>query len=370
MSNADSFIPRKYLFITHARNFGGAERAITALANGLAEQGNDVSLIQYRFFDSDYPVSDSVKVIPLPQRDNNLPFLKRKLFKTLFIRKTVSELQPDFVIPMLGSVVDAAFLATRFKKGKFISTIRNNPAKSPDKFVSRVKRNIICLFSDAIFVQNNSQKEYFPKFMQKKAFAVPNAVFPAFFDKNVPEKDRLHRVISVGRYMPQKNQKLLVRAVAKIKDVLPDLTVDFYGIGSDDIIDSVKNESERLGVSHMIHCNDRVPDIENYLCESDIFVLPSDFEGMPNALMEAMAVGLPCISTDCPTGPSDLIKNYENGILIAVNDADTLAESILFYADNPHKAFEMGRKAKDFIKNNFSETAIAASFAENCERIF
>lgn len=370
MSSAHEFESRRFLFITHARNFGGAERAITVLASALAELGHDVHMIQYRFFDTDYPISPLVKIHPMPKKPSNLSFVAKKTFKTKQIRRMVKEIKPDFVIPMLGSVVESAFIATRFLKTKFIATVRNNPATSPDTRLGRFKRNLVCWFSDAVFVQNDEQKKYFSSFIRNKSFAVPNAVFSAFFEKTADISDKPHQIISVGRYVKQKNQLLLIDAVADLLDKYPDIKLSFYGGTLDDEVASqlTSRIKEYSAESNITLCG-RVSDIENYLQKADLFVLSSDFEGMPNALMEAMAVGLPCISTDCPTGPSDLIANGENGLLVPVNDRTAMTNAIKYMLDNPDKARSMGAKAKEFIFNNYSGKAVAKNFAEKCSNL-
>ena len=82
--------------------------------------------------------------------------------------------------------------------------------------------------------------------------------------------------------------------------------------------------------------------------------------------MEAMFAGLPCISTDCPDGPSDLIENGVNGLLVPVKDMEKMKDAIIFMMTHPEEASAMGVKAKEFMADNFNAKAIAQRFVDEC----
>ena len=113
----------------------------------------------------------------------------------------------------------------------------------------------------------------------------------------------------------------------------------------------------------------RASDIEQKYEEADAFVFGSDYEGCPNALMEAMAAGLPCISTDCPTGPSDLITNGTDGLLIPVGDVEEMSRAMQFLFENPQAANRMGREAKRRMREWGSQEKIAEQMQRQLKRI-
>jgi GalNAc-alpha-(1->4)-GalNAc-alpha-(1->3)-diNAcBac-PP-undecaprenol alpha-1,4-N-acetyl-D-galactosaminyltransferase len=125
----------------------------------------------------------------------------------------------------------------------------------------------------------------------------------------------------------------------------------------------------KLGIENAVSFKGRVANVADALMSTDLFVLSSNYEGMPNALMEAMAVGLPCISTDCPTGPKDLIKNMENGILIKSNDVDELASAIHYCVENPLFCQEAGRAAKKKVKEEFQVEMVIDKFIREINQI-
>ena len=110
----------------------------------------------------------------------------------------------------------------------------------------------------------------------------------------------------------------------------------------------------------------RTKDLPEKYAASDAFVLNSDFEGQPNALMEAMFAGLPCISTDCPDGPSDLIEDGVSGLLVPVGDREAMRDALVFMMKHPVQANDMGKKAKAFMTENFNAKAIAQRFVDEC----
>ncbi len=137
----------------------------------------------------------------------------------------------------------------------------------------------------------------------------------------------------------------MIKSFNLIKDKFPYITLEIYGVG--DEYQNISNLIESLNLRDRVFLRGRTHNPEKVLEIADIFVLSSDFEGMPNALMEAMAAGLPCIATDCPCGgPKALINNYENGILTEVNNELQLANAISYLLSNKEQRFELGKKAK------------------------
>ena len=125
----------------------------------------------------------------------------------------------------------------------------------------------------------------------------------------------------------------------------------------------------QLGRSDSIQLMGRTEHIEDAYKSSDLIVLSSDFEGMPNALIEAMACGLPSISTDCPTGPSDLIEDGKNGLLVPMKDVNAMSQAILRMYSDRNRAIEMGRNARESIRQKCDANAIAKKMIEVCESI-
>ena len=135
------------------------------------------------------------------------------------------------------------------------------------------------------------------------------------------------------------------------------MTLNIYGEGS--LIDDLQSLINDLRLTNHIKLCGRSNNIKEVFMSTDLFILSSNAEGMPNSLMEAMAVGLPCISTDCPTGPSDIIDNEINGVLIPVDNEEALVNAINNMINNPKKAYLMGKRAKEKMKINYAASVSA-----------
>ena len=153
-------------------------------------------------------------------------------------------------------------------------------------------------------------------------------------------------VVTCGRLNEQKNHKMLIEAVEKVVQNNKDVCLHIYGDGD------LKNELEQLienkDLKGVVVLKGATTDVESVLASADIFVMSSDYEGMPNALMEALAVGVPCISTDCPCGgPRMLIKEGENGCLVPVNDSVQMANVLEKLLINQDFKYKLGEKARE-----------------------
>ena len=356
----------RFLFAISHRTGGGAERVLSLFSSTLAEQGHDVHLLQKDFSQHDYPISERVKVIAFGEQTVSGGVLKRKLHRIKRYRQVIREVKPDVVMPFLGSVVTDTFFATLFTKSIFVSTVRNNPAVDPPNRVSRWGRNMVNFFSHAVFVQNEDQRAYYPEFMRHRIFAVPNPISPEYLSCVQRAPGEIVRCVASGRLAQQKNHRLLIDAFVLAHEKCPQLQLAIFGEGT--LREQLQAQIDGAGAQAFIALPGRTDDMREELERADMYILSSDYEGMPNALMEAMAVGLPCISTDCPTGPADLIVDGENGILVPMGDVQAMCSAICRLANAPEQAHSMGVLAQQFIQTTYAPSQISAELAVQCQR--
>ncbi len=355
----------KICFATPQLTGGGAERVVSVLSSTLAELGHDVAIIIYDRRDNEYQTSEAVKKYYLCDEKYSSNALLRRLQRIFYVRNFIKNNAYEYVVPFLWRAVVQTFLSTRGLGIKFISTLRNNPYELSRS--ERLKTDIVTFFADAHFVQNNMQKNYYWKSIQKKTFVLSNPVGDAFINDSKKYSDEIKKIVSVGRLNKQKNYDLLIDAIEIVAKEYPDISVDIWGIGEEE--SRLNRIIDNKNLSRFIALRGRTNNVKDVLSASDLFIMTSNYEGMPNSLLEAMTYGMPCISTDCPTGPSDLIENEKNGFLIKMNAKQELSDKIIELINNPQKAINLGKAARDSIKDKHSAVAITNRFVEECLNI-
>lgn len=220
---------------------------------------------------------------------------------------------------------------------------RNNPWIRPINKVNRVLRRIFYRFADGYVFQTKEARSFFSKKIQNTSTIILNPLDLTRLPKSFPEV-REKRVVAVGRLDTQKNHDLLIRAFAQFYKRYPEYKLDIYGNGDEKENLSQLAKSLLPHESYMFYepTNEVLFEINN----AAMFVLSSDYEGLPNALIEAMSIGLPCISTDCPSGgPRELIKSGINGILVPVNNDTELTNAMIKIAEDKEFSRVLGNNA-------------------------
>lgn len=318
-------------FLIHNLNSGGAERATCALSGYFASKGHEVSILTIDGDKPFYSLDERVNLINLnlPKIKTGSPVKKTAAVLRRFssIQKSIRALNPDVVIGMSHVMSVYAVFSTRRSGIKAIGTERNNPYTYQNTAVMRFLRRFCSKSAEGFVYQTKRAMAFFPAAAQKKSAVIPNAVFNPLVEEIHIAEQRSKTITAMGRLTYQKGFDILINAFAKIAADIPEYTLVIYGKGNDK--DALEKLIDEHGLTGRVLLPGTSPDAIKKVAGSSVFVLSSRLEGMPNALMEAMACGVPCISTNCPMGPEELIEDGVNGILIPVDDAGALAESML-----------------------------------------
>lgn len=358
---------KKIIIISTKIRGGGAERVVSVLSSALAELGYQVDLILYERYEDEYPISNSVNIHMLPIQGKHQNKAIYLINKFIALRQIIRRINPDVLIPFLPYQVEHTFFASRGLGIPMVVTVRNNPLYDTPNDKMRRRRDWIADKVEGVFLQTPTQLDYFSEEVKKKCFVVPNPVDESIMKSSYCLGKSIRRLVTVGRLSPQKNQELLIGAVYSIRKQGVDVLLDIYGAG--DLEGRLKTLICELELEEAVKVCGRTNNIASTLSEYDMFVMTSDYEGMPNALMEAMGVGLPCISTDCPTGPNELIGKDERGLLIPVGDEEALKSAINYAINNVEIMKEKAEKAKKYIQERYAPKAIGKTLISELEKI-
>lgn len=314
----------KIMTVGYLHGAGGAERQIILLSNQLAQRGHEVTLCVLAENHSPYKIDDRVKIVDFSNVENNTGSSLGKILKRLHaFGKVVKHVKPDAIINY--NLQSAYFCLTLCKRqrGKVIYSERGDPYDAEYSGLLGKIRDITVKKMDGLVFQSEGARDFFPEDVRRKSIVIHNSV-------NVPQEkypipvEREKRIVNVGRLHPQKNQKLLIEAFAQVSKAFPDYVLEIYGDG--ELHDELQRQIDEMGLSGRAFIHPSRKDLWDCIHKASLFVLSSDFEGMPNALMEAMALGLPCVSTDCrPGGARSLIENGVNGFIVPVGDVASLS---------------------------------------------
>lgn len=341
---------KKICIAIHGLAHAGAERVAATWSNYLVSQGHDVSVMVYAHCEDTYDLDRRVRLLPLAETQEQY-FGMSKVKQLAGIRKMIRQEKPQILISFLPKMQISVMLATLGMRLKRVETIRNNPWIDTDVSGKRFLWNMCFRRSNKILVQTKEQSEYFSKKMQRKCVVISNPISDHFLNGQKSYcGEKTSKFVAVARINTQKNYPMMVRAFAQAVQKDPNCTLDIYGAGAPEKLQEIEALIRQLGMEEHIHLCGWIRNISDVLTQYDAFLMSSNYEGMPNALAEAMAAGLVCLSTDCRTGPKDMIDSGKNGLLAKTGDVNSFAEGIerILEMDLQQRA-SMGNLARETI---------------------
>lgn len=351
------------MFYINAIHDGGAERVMLQLCGRFAALGYRCVLVTSFRDDFEYPVPEGVERLSIENEQSRAGKLRKNLSRIAALRKLCKEYRPAALISFMAEPNMRALIATMGLPIKNIVSVRNVPEKEyAGRVLGFVGRHLLPRADGCVF-QTEDAKSWFPEKLQRKSMIIMNQVSRIFFDE--PPALEKRDIITAGRLAPQKNQSLLIRAYARLENCSDRLII--YGMG--ELQQELEALIKELGLEGRVILAGQSSNIPRDIKSAKIFVLPSDFEGMPNALLEAMALGLCCVSTDCPCGgPRAVIDSGVNGVLFPVGDEQALTLALQELLDDGKKRSAMAAAAAESAKD-FSPDKIFEKWRAYVERV-
>lgn len=355
----------KIYLVAGSLNMGGAERVITNLANLWSRRGHEVTLISTYVHGGApfYSIDEKVSFVSFSELLG--PGMSSRFYKKILsLRRILKIGSPDVVISFLPNVNVLTLLASRGLRIPVVISERRDPGSQRFGFLLELMCRMTYWLSDAVVVQTSSAAVSVRSLYGRKlnVTVIPNPVPGRILGhRKVDFRSDQFSLISIGRLTSEKRVLEIVKAFHSIMDVVPSWSLNVFGDGPSrfEIEEYVRSKM----IDHRVKLFGKSDEPWLAMERSDLFVLASEYEGFPNSLLEAMAVGIPCIAMDCNSGPADLIESGDVGRLIENGNWDRLVEAMLELMLSQDLRERLGRAARASVLEKYSEDKVSSLWA-------
>lgn len=343
--NEGKLAKRKIAFYIGSLNKGGAERVFVNLAEYFLNQDYQIVMVTQYQKEDEYELAKGIDrvisdITPQETTKSRIRNFCRRVRKLHRIWKTE---QPDLVLSCVGKNNFMVIVTTMFTKTKPVVSVVGEAQEEYPNRLMKTLANILFPFAAGVILQTERSRAFFSKRVNETAVILPNSLNPLFL-RPMFLGEREKRIVSVGRLDANKNHEMMIRAWANLADKYPDYTLTIYGEG--ELRDYLQEMITSLGLSDKVFLPGVIPNVAERIEKASLFLLTSYSEGVSNALIEAMALGLPVIATDVPSGGTvELIEHGKNGWIIPVGDEKALEEAMDRLLSDSDFAGKLGRQA-------------------------
>lgn len=355
---------KKVLFVNSSLDSGGSERVMSLISNYFAEKNYDVTMALLRDKKKVYEVNNKINLIQFKYNTKNkFMVLLKRFFQ---YRKLLRQTKPDVIISFMWDINVFTLLSSfGYKKCKIIVSERCHPKMGNQNLIRKIGQKWLYNYADRVVIQTEYVRQFYPKKIQEKSITIPNPI-----NSNIPkpyegEKDNI--ICAAGRFTEQKRYDLLINAFYDLNKEINDYRLVIYGDGP------LKGEYEKLikklNLKNKVELPGYVSNVNEEMNRCKIYVSCSDYEGISNSMLEALAMGIPSICSDCPVGGARMvIKNKNNGILIPTNDSKALSESLIELIRNKNLYNQISREAVK-VKDTYEYKKIGEKWEKICNDV-
>ena len=328
---------RRIAIISHGLSDGGAERVASILANHFADEGNQVLFIAVYSPEKEYKLNDDIKYVYIDVKEKN-KFIKL-IHRSLEINKEISGFHSDIIISF---IINETIVSSFRHKIPIIYSLRIDPGNVKAKKINWFMCKLVYSRAKNIVFQTKEACEFFDDNISRKGVVIGNPL-----TRNLPywnSEGCKKTIITACRLSKQKNLKMLIEGFARFHKRHPEYRLKIYGKGP--LENELKSYATALKVNDCVEFPGYSKDIHRIMSESAIFALTSDFEGLSNSMIEALAIGVPAICTNCPPGgAAEYITDWENGMLVPVGDVDELNFRLCTLAEDKELCKKLSKNA-------------------------
>jgi glycosyltransferase involved in cell wall biosynthesis len=313
------------MFYINSLRRGGAERVFATLANSFTNAGYDVTFVTSFRKEMEYPLDIKIHRYSIENTEIKQSFWKRNISRTKKLRRFVHEIRPDVLLSTSPESNFRSVLSVLGLGTKIVISIVSDPKKEYQSKAYRFLAKTLYHLADGTVFQTAEEKEWFPKAIQNKSAILYNQIDESFFQQ--PKCTSPRNIGAVGRLVPIKCHNDIIRAFSDIADRIDD---DLIIYGDGECREELENLVMKLNLQNRVFLPGNVNNVAETINGCKLFIHASEYEGLPNALMEAMALGIPCIATDSSGGGArELLDEGEAGRLVSVHDVDALSKEML-----------------------------------------
>lgn len=345
----------KFLFYHHSMQTGGIERTISLLSHYLTMCGHEIAIVTMDDKPSFYSIHSKVRYVALNTArvsTGKADAIKNNFFAIQAVKKELKFFRPDMVVCFQPNTLLFSWLARGGMSCRIIGSEPANPYHWNEGFWNRAKKWIALCADGYMFQTAGAQSYYRPK-TRKNSFVISNILeSEQFIEAELPWDERKN-LCAVGRLIDGKRFDDLLRAISLVAKKYPDVHLNLYGDGP--ARKKLEALCAELGLQNTVRFCGRNNQIVGEYAKHKIFVMTSESEGLPNVLIEAMASGCACVSTNCDFGPAELIQDGKNGFLVPVHDVDAIADRVCKLLEDDALSKQFGENAKSIREKNCPE---------------
>ena len=344
----------KIIFVLPDMAGGGTERVVSLLANEYVKRGFEVAILSFAGTQQAYDLDKRVETVSAGRASGGS--LKVRMRRLSFMAKYFRQNRNCQIFSFSTIGTGFIVLSTLFTGRRMLVSERSDPGAYDHKLY----RNFFYGFADRLVCQTEEAIACFPKRLQKKACVIGNPVDAAMPTRFTGIREK--RIVTAGRLEAVKNHKMLIEAFGMFRKDFPDYTLEIYGKGS--MEEELRQFVGHKGLTDKVVFRGFCSNVKEEIRTSSMFVLSSNYEGISNSMVEAMAMGIPVIATDCPVGGCrTYIEDGVNGLLVPVGDAVKMAEAMRKLAEDSEFSENISINAEK-VRKQYSMQKIADQMLE------